>query len=228
MNTQAINRIIANIDNGRKTCKTGKKVQPKAGRADRLRRTNEYTLKKHNQERRKQTKVRYDTHRRYEEPSTEDSVMEEIHLANFLGNSSKAVCDNEYITSVVCDLSNNQYTTNINMCDMFTPETQALAEAKYIAEAEAEIEKDRAFAEQQDKWGWMVSEEELYYDYNSDAQSTYECDEEEDRRDNYTEWCYDDKLRTYRIWQPIAGHSEGGRFVGESDDESVGDDHSCY
>jgi len=114
MNTQAINRVIENIDNGRKTCKTGKTVQPKAGRADRLRRTNEYTLKKHNQERRKQTKVRHDTHRRYEEPSTEDSVLEEVHFANFLG-CGQLIKDGR--------MGYNTYQqVNLNLCDSFMRE----------------------------------------------------------------------------------------------------------
>jgi len=67
--------------------KPGKKSEkPKQGRADKLRRTDDYWLKTHNAERRKQTKCKYNTtHRREEQPDAEDIRLEDIHFANFLG-----------------------------------------------------------------------------------------------------------------------------------------------
>jgi len=64
----------------------GKKSEkPKPGRSAKLQRTDDYWLKMHNAERRKQTKVRHDTHRREEQPDAEDLRLEDIHFANFLG-----------------------------------------------------------------------------------------------------------------------------------------------
>ena len=64
----------------------GKKSEkPKPGRSAKLHRTDDYWLKMHNAERRKQTKVRHDTHRREEQPDAEDLRLEDIHFANFLG-----------------------------------------------------------------------------------------------------------------------------------------------
>jgi hypothetical protein len=82
MTTININENLFNF----KTNKPGKKSEkPKRGRADKMRRTDDYWLKTHNAERRKQTKVRHDTHRRYEQPTAEDIRLEDIHFANFLG-----------------------------------------------------------------------------------------------------------------------------------------------
>ena len=65
----------------------GKKSEkPKPGRSAKLHRTDDYWLKMHNAERRKQTKVRHDTHRREEQPDAEDQLLEDIHFANFLGS----------------------------------------------------------------------------------------------------------------------------------------------
>jgi len=65
----------------------GKKSEkPKPGRSAKLHRTDDYWLKMHNAERRKQTKVRHDTHRREEQPDAEDQRLEDIHFANFLGS----------------------------------------------------------------------------------------------------------------------------------------------
>lgn len=68
--------------------KPGKKSEkPKQGRADKLRRTDDYWLKTRNSERRKQTKCKYNTtHRREEQPDAEDIRLEDIHFANFLGS----------------------------------------------------------------------------------------------------------------------------------------------
>lgn len=65
----------------------GKKSEkPKPGRSAKLHRTDDYWLKMHNAERRKQTKVRHDTHRREEQPDAADQRLEDIYFANFLGS----------------------------------------------------------------------------------------------------------------------------------------------
>lgn len=78
--------IISNHDN-LKDNKSGKKYQqPKQGRKAKLQRTQDYWLKTHNKERRKQTKVSYNrAHRLPEQPTPEDERLEDIHFANFLG-----------------------------------------------------------------------------------------------------------------------------------------------
>jgi len=82
MTTININENLFNFNRN----KPGKKSEkPKQGRADKMRRTDDYWLKTHNAERRKQTKVRHDTHRREEQPDKRDLQLEDIHFANFLG-----------------------------------------------------------------------------------------------------------------------------------------------
>jgi hypothetical protein len=81
MNTININDNLFNFKSN-----LGKKSEkPKPGRSAKLQRTDDYWLKMHNAERRKQTKVRHDTHRREEQPDAEDLRLEDIHFANFLG-----------------------------------------------------------------------------------------------------------------------------------------------
>jgi hypothetical protein len=83
MTTININDNLFNF----KTNKPGKKSEkPKPGRSAKLHRTDEYWLKTRNAERRKQTKVRHDTHRHDEQPDAEDIRLEDIHFANFLGS----------------------------------------------------------------------------------------------------------------------------------------------
>lgn len=53
---------------------------------DKRRRTEEYGLKRSNHQRRKQTKVSYDTWRREEMNNEEDDKLSNIHYANFLGD----------------------------------------------------------------------------------------------------------------------------------------------
>jgi len=82
MNTININDNLFNFKSN-----LGKKSEkPKPGRSAKLQRTDDYWLKMHNAERRKQTKVRHDTHRREEQPDAEDLRLEDIHFANFLGS----------------------------------------------------------------------------------------------------------------------------------------------
>ena len=82
MNTININDNLFNFKSN-----LGKKSEkPKPGRSAKLHRTDDYWLKMHNAERRKQTKVRHDTHRRDEQPDERDLRLEDIHFANFLGS----------------------------------------------------------------------------------------------------------------------------------------------
>ena len=63
--------------------------------------------------RRKQSKVRYDTHRREEQPDERDELLQDIHFANFVGDktSEKGIAYNK----------NNEFfgSININMCDKY-------------------------------------------------------------------------------------------------------------
>jgi hypothetical protein len=65
---------------------SNKSYKGKIMSGDKMRRTDDYWLKTRNSERRKQTKVRHDTHRREEQPDAEDQRLEDIHFANFLGS----------------------------------------------------------------------------------------------------------------------------------------------
>lgn len=87
-----------------------KSKKPKPGRSAKLHRTDDYWLKMHNAERRKQTKVRHDTHRREEQPDAVDLRLEDIHFANFLGSKSENgipynnVHIDEPVNIVECDM----------------------------------------------------------------------------------------------------------------------------
>jgi hypothetical protein len=108
MTTININENLFNF----KTNKPGKKSEkPKRGRADKMRRTDDYWLKTHNAERRKQTKVRHDTHRRDEQPDERDLWLEDIHFANFLASKDAdgVPYNNTHIDEPV----------NIIECDMY-------------------------------------------------------------------------------------------------------------
>jgi hypothetical protein len=115
MTTININENLFNF----KTNKPGKKSEkPKQGRADKMRRTDDYWLKTRNAERRKQTKVRHDTHRRDEQPDAEDIRLEDIHFANFLGIKDTVYgmpYNNTHINEPV----------NICECDILRPEHEA-------------------------------------------------------------------------------------------------------
>jgi hypothetical protein len=100
--------------------KPGKKSEkPKQGRANKVRRTDDYWLKTHNAERRKQTKVRHDTHRREEQPDERDLQLEDIHFANFLGVKD--------ITYGGMPYNNTHINEPVNLCecDMLRPEPEA-------------------------------------------------------------------------------------------------------
>lgn len=111
----------------------GKKSEkPKPGRSAKLHRTDDYWLKMHNAERRKQTKVRHDTHRRDEQPDAEDIRLEDIHFANFLGlprSEDGIPYNNVHINEPV----------NIIECDIFLkPESSRNAPEEAVAPQEEE------------------------------------------------------------------------------------------
>jgi len=79
MNTIIIDRLQEQYDSSNKSCK-GKIMSGAKERA-----TKQYFKAAASQERRKQKKVRFDTHRRSEQPTEEELRLEDIHFANFLG-----------------------------------------------------------------------------------------------------------------------------------------------
>ena len=76
--------------------------------------------------RRKQNKTRFDTFRRSEQPDEKDLLLEDIHIANFLGNAHanyfEEFHDNFY----------NKFVFNINMCDMFRAENLAFDRCEFL------------------------------------------------------------------------------------------------
>jgi hypothetical protein len=115
MTTININENLFNF----KTNKLGKKSEkPQRGRSAKLRRTDDYWLKTRNAERRKQTKGKYNTtHRRDEQPDSEDERIEDIHFANFLG-----VKDTVY--GVPYNNTHINEPVNIIECDILRPEPE--------------------------------------------------------------------------------------------------------
>jgi hypothetical protein len=104
MNSITTERLQEQYDSSNKSYK-GKIMS-----GDKMRRTDDYWLKTRNSERRKQTKVRHDTHRRDEQPTEEDIRLEDIHFANFLGSKSEDgipynnVHIDEPVNIVECDI----------------------------------------------------------------------------------------------------------------------------
>jgi len=162
-------------------------------------RTDDYFLDITNKERNKQTKIRFDTHRREEQPDAEDVRLENIHFDNFLGNT--ALIKN-YETEY-----NTEATININLCDISRPEPSELG-----------LDLDQHLERLDDNLERLDGnlEADQYSDYDPNDPSNF-YDEEADREENYTEMCYDERYYSWRIWHPASN-----KFV-ESDD-----DHSCY
>jgi len=202
-----------NLDNI-KGNKQGKKYQqPKKGRSAKLRRTADYWLKTHNAERRKQIKVKYNkTHTSEEQLTPKDIILEEIHLANFLGCEQLIKDGSMKYNSDI----------NINMCDMFcTADDSSVGyddlqtQLNDWRQQQILMEQQEEYNRQQEEWGWMIN------DCNLDNYGAPDDEEvEQDREDNYTKLFYDKDQKRYRIWKPISGHPKGGRIVCESDDEN--------
>ena len=228
--TMSSNTNQYNLDNLKynKSARSFKK--PKQGHADKLRRTDDYWLKMHNKERRKQTKVSYNhTHRREEQANPKDVRLEEIHFANFFGCGQLVKDGRMAYTGDV----------NINMCDMLKPEkpkecanefsddfSDDLSDGGFLAQLntwrqQQILLEQQEYDRQQEEWGCMLQQDDdLYYREPPWVSSDNEYDEEQNREDNYTEQFYDSNQKRYRIWKPIKGHPKGGRIVCESDDET--------
>ena len=118
----------------------GKKSEkPKPGRSAKLHRTDDYWLKMHNAERRKQTKVRHDTHRRDEQPDAEDQRLEDIHFANFLG-LPRSECGVPYNQNYIDE------PVNIVECDIYLkPES-----SKNVPEPEAAPQEEGEYINMED------------------------------------------------------------------------------
>ena len=159
----------------------GKKSEkPKPGRSAKLQRTDDYWLKMHNAERRKQTKVRHDTHRREEQPDAEDQRLEDIHFANFLGSKSEdgIPYNNVHIDEPV----------NLNECDTYDRgET-----SKNVAEKEQPEEEGNTY--NYGSWAPQISREpntkwHMNWDYEPETQtlngySTFKRGRDEDDNDS--------------------------------------------
>jgi hypothetical protein len=124
----------------------GKKSEkPKPGRSAKLHRTDDYWLKMHNAERRKQTKVRHDTHRREEQPDAKELRLEDIHFGNFLGSKD--------INGIPYNNAHIDEPVNIIECDMYLkPES-----SKNVAEEEQPEEEGDTF--NYGSWAPQISRE---------------------------------------------------------------------
>lgn len=135
-----ITRIQEQYDSSNKSYK-GKTMS-----GDKMRRTDDYWLKTHNAERRKQTKVRHDTHRREEQPDERDLQLEDIHFANFLGSKREdgMPYNNIHIIEAV----------NICECDTLRPEPEAEAEAENDKQNESLYNDDSYILGSEDEAGY--------------------------------------------------------------------------
>jgi hypothetical protein len=111
-----------------------------------MRRTDDYWLKMHNAERRKQTKVRHDTHRREEQPDAKELRLEDIHFGNFLGSKD--------INGIPYNNAHIDEPVNIIECDMYlkaepsknvAEEEQPEEEGDYINMRQIEREENVVF-----------------------------------------------------------------------------------
>jgi len=145
MTTININDNLFNFNSN----KPGKKSEkPKPGRSAKLHRTDDYWLKMHNAERRKQTKVRHDTHRRDEQPTAEDIRLEDIHFANFLGVKDAGAVGMPYNNTHIDE------PVNICECDILRPEPEAEAEAENDKQNESLNNDDSYILGSEDEAGY--------------------------------------------------------------------------
>lgn len=109
MNSKTIARIISKSESSMKSEKKSKNAN-----GTKARRTDAYWSEDASLQRRKQGKVRYDTHRREEQPDAEDERIERIYFANFLGEKK---------TDIPYNSNNYDYSQiNLNMCDTLRPD----------------------------------------------------------------------------------------------------------
>jgi len=167
MTTININENLFNFNSN----KPGKKSEkPKQGRADKMRRTDDYWLKTHNAERRKQTKVRHDTHRREEQPDKRDLQLEDIHFANFLG-----IKDTVY--GVPYNNTHINEDVNICDCDMLRPEPEAdNVSLDSLARRADEMDQMSEDGDDYGNWANQISREpnakwEIRWNYEEETQT---------------------------------------------------------
>jgi hypothetical protein len=176
MNTININDNLFNFKSN-----LGKKSEkPKPGRSAKLHRTDDYWLKMHNAERRKQTKVRHDTHRREEQPDAKELRLEDIHFGNFLGSKD--------INGIPYNNAHIDEPVNIIECDMYLKAEPS----KNVAEEEQPEEEGDTF--NYGSWAPQISREpntkwhmNLHYEPETQSLNCYSTikrgrDEEEEEQ----------------------------------------------
>jgi len=134
----------------------GKKSEkPKPGRSAKLHRTDDYWLKMHNAERRKQTKVRHDTHRREQQPDAEDQRLEDIHFANFLGLPRSEWGNGKFLMTYNSGTYSDEYNidnhVNICDCDRFIRQEQQDREQREQDQREQQEQREQEQREQEQR-----------------------------------------------------------------------------
>ena len=104
MNSTALQRMVDSVGVAKHQLQMRKKFSESGYKP---RSNDDDALKKSNLARRKQTKVRYDTWRRSEIHTTHDSILENMHYSNFLGDKNG---DNQSPYNTECIV-------NIRFCD---------------------------------------------------------------------------------------------------------------
>jgi len=159
-----INKLEEQYDSSKKSYKS--KIMSGA----RERATRQYFKDAAARARRKQNKVRFDTHRRNEQPTEEDLWLEDIHFANFLGiKDSKYGAPYNHIY-VDCPV-------NINECDTMLP----ASETEEVSIKETDDDVDSIFrSEEYVNWFRQIEDEPVtnwhmswYYDPET---CTLECE----------------------------------------------------
>lgn len=156
----------------------GKKTEkPKPGRSAKLHRTDDYWLKMHNAERRKQTKVRHDTHRRDEQPDAEDMWLEDLHFANFLGLSKCEWGNGEFLMTYNGGTYSDEYNidnhVNICDCDRFIRQEQQDREKRQQDQREQQEQREQEQEQREREQrapsaGYVYAEEPTEY-FNDDV-----------------------------------------------------------
>ena len=154
-------------------------------------RTDDYFLDTTNKERNKQTKVRFDTHRREELPDAADQYLENLHFANFLGNSViLSPSETEY---------NTEATINLNLCD------SVRIEPNVVYTVVGEEHDGMSYVEGDDDGEpytghyYFSDDDDYYYDEGAE-------------REDYTEKVL--HRGSWRIWHPASSS-----FVDSDDDD---------
>jgi len=155
------------------------------------RRTATYWSEKSRQ-RRKQSKVSYDTFRREEQPDAKDLWLEDLHFANFLGLSTCAWGEGNYTMAYndgkYYDNFNIDNPVNINFCDLYLREYKCDDDEPEIQEPTVALCTASSSDDQRDDdWVTIGSEDEAGWthqselDYNQETRTlssndwTFQC-----------------------------------------------------